>query len=177
MILSNGNDPKTARQLMETNAWDWLNETFDDPLLVNVLSGSSMKLELRKESLPLFTFMHCNSSYIESAWRLRGGGSLIAQSLINDIEAMGGKVVCNAEVVELKETNGCITEAICQDGRRYAADTFISDIHPCGGMFPGEGKSEDTARLPPSYDRAEQHLRHVHRLTGTETAEAALLQP
>lgn len=39
MILSNGNDPKTARQLMETNAWDWLNETFDDPLLVNVLSG------------------------------------------------------------------------------------------------------------------------------------------
>ena len=130
MILSNGNDPKTARQLMETNAWDWLNETFDDPLLVNVLSGSSMKLELRKESLPLFTFMHCNSSYIESAWRLRGSGSLIAQSLINDIEAMGGKVVCNAEVVELKETNGCITEAVCQDGRRYAADVFISDIHP-----------------------------------------------
>ena len=128
--LSRTNDPKTIRWMMETNAWEWLNETFSDPLLINVLSGSSMKLELRKESLPLFTFLHCNSSYIESSWRLRGNGSLISQSLVNDIESKGGKVVCNAEVVELKENNGRITEAVCKDGRTFTADVFISDIHP-----------------------------------------------
>lgn len=130
MRLSGSNDPKIARWMMETNAWDWLHETFSDPLLINVLSGSSMKLELRKESLPLFTFMHCNSSYIESSWRLRGNGSQISQSLIHDIESEGGKVVCNAEVVELKETDGRITEAVCKDGRTFTADVFISDIHP-----------------------------------------------
>jgi phytoene dehydrogenase-like protein len=78
----------------------------------------------------LFTFAHCNSSYIESSWRLRGDGSLIARSLIDDITAMGGQVVCNADVEELIESDGRITEAVCKDGRRFRADAFISDIHP-----------------------------------------------
>lgn len=123
-------DKAEARQLMATNAWDWLNDNFTDQLLVNVLSGASMKLELRKESLPLFTFLHINSSFVQSSWRLKGDGDQIASSLIADIRSMGGEVVCNAEVVELKEEGGSITEAVCKDGRRFRAGAFISDLHP-----------------------------------------------
>jgi len=45
-------------------AYSYLSEKFRDPLLVDVLSGASLKMELRKESLPLFTFVHGNSSFI-----------------------------------------------------------------------------------------------------------------
>ena len=40
--------------LFETSAYRYLTETFRDPLLINVLSGTLLKMELRRESLPLF---------------------------------------------------------------------------------------------------------------------------
>ena len=50
-------------RLVETSAWQYLNETFRNPLLVDVLSGTSLKMELRRDSLPLFTFLHGQSSF------------------------------------------------------------------------------------------------------------------
>ena len=117
-------------ELVETSAWRYLTETFHDPLLINVLSGTSLKMELRQESLPLFTFLHGNSSFIESSWRLRGDGSLIVNALAEGIVAQGGEIVCNAKVQDLSEHNGRLTCAVCSNGETYEGDMFISDIHP-----------------------------------------------
>ena len=84
-------------------AYSYLSEKFRDPLLVDVLSGASLKMELRKESLPLFTFVHGNSSFIESSWRLKGDSSLIVRSLADTIRSYGGEIICRSEVVELVE--------------------------------------------------------------------------
>ena len=54
-------DMPPAEQLGEINAYDYLTQTFSDPLLVNVLAGNALKMELRRESLPLFTFAHGQS--------------------------------------------------------------------------------------------------------------------
>ncbi|MCD8282286.1 MAG: FAD-dependent oxidoreductase, partial [Prevotella sp.] len=115
---------------MSASAWQYLNETFHDPLLIDVLSGTSLKTELRKESLPLFTFLHANSSYIESSWRLRGDSGQIVNTLATGILSQGGEIICNARVEELRERGGKITHAVCADGEQYAGDIFISDIHP-----------------------------------------------
>ena len=117
-------------RLMETNAYDYLTETFHDSLLINVLSGSALKMELRKPSLPLFTFAHGNSSFIQSSWRLRGEGNMIVQSLSEGIQANGGTILRGKEAQELVENDGKITAVKCQDGEVYEANTFISDIHP-----------------------------------------------
>lgn len=114
----------------ETNAWRYLQETFSDPMLVNVLSAASLNMELRKESLPLFTFIHGNKGFIESSWRLKGDGSMIVNSLINDICSQGGNIICNANVSELEAKDGRIVRAHCVNGETYEADIFISDIHP-----------------------------------------------
>ena len=119
-----------AYQLFGTSAYNFLNETFSDPLLMNVVSGASMKMELRKDSLPLFTFAHGNSSFIQSSWRLKGEGNLIVQTLADQIRANGGDIVCRAEVEELIEKNGQIVAARCSNGEVYEGQTFISDIHP-----------------------------------------------
>ncbi|WFE83813.1 phytoene desaturase family protein [Parabacteroides chongii] len=122
--------PSQFFNLFETSAYHYLTETFHDPLLINILSGTSLKMELRKESLPLFTFAHGNSSFIESSWRLKGDGSLIVNSLVNDIRKYGGKIICNTEVQELVEKNGKLVYAICSNGETYEGSIFISNVHP-----------------------------------------------
>ena len=114
----------------QVNAYDYLKSRFHDPLLINVLSGTALKMELRQESLPLFNFAHSMSSYIQSSWRLKGGGSQIVDALVKDIQAFGGEIVCHVEVKELKSQDGRIVAAKCPNGRTYEGDIFISDVHP-----------------------------------------------
>lgn len=117
-------------RFFETSAYQYLTETFHDPLLINVLCGTSLKMELRKESLPLFTFAHGNGSFIESSWRLKGDGSLIVNSLADGIRMHGGEIICNAEVQELVEKDGKLVHAVCSNGEIYEGTIFISNIHP-----------------------------------------------
>ena len=120
----------SMEEIGPVNAYNWMKSLFRDSLLINVLSGSAIKMELRRESLPLFTFAHGMSSYIGSSWRLRGGGHLIVNALVDDINRMGGKVVCHAEVNKLEEKDGRIVAARCSKGDVYEGDVFISDVHP-----------------------------------------------
>ena len=134
--------------LFAKSAYDYLTSTIDDPLLRNVISGTSMKLELNPQTLPLYIFAQINSSFIQSAWRLRGGGSLIADSLIKSIEANGGTVRMRAEVTRLVEEDGKIVAAeingnkknspgssvgsvsTADDAERIEADYYIANAHP-----------------------------------------------
>ena len=124
------NEPFASSPLFDQNAYHYLTETFRNPLLIQVLSGTSLKTELRRESLPLFSFLHGNSSFVESSWRLAGDSSLLVQALVDGIRANGGEVVCRARVTELVERGGKLAYAVCSNGERYEADLFISDIHP-----------------------------------------------
>ena len=59
----------SMEEIGPVNAYNWLKSLFHDSLLINVLAGSAIKMELRRESLPLFTFAHGMSSYIASSWK------------------------------------------------------------------------------------------------------------
>ena len=119
-----------VNDMQSAGAYEWLTKNFQDPLLVNIVSGNALKMELRRESLPLFTFAHGQSSYIQSSWRLKGDGNMIVRSLTDDINRHGGKLVCRAEEEELIEHDGRIVAARCRNGETYEADIFISDVHP-----------------------------------------------
>lgn len=114
----------------QVNAYDYLTSIIHHPLLVNVLSAAAMRMELRRESLPLFNFAHGLSSYIQSSWRLKGSGSLIVDSLVSDIKSAGGEVCCKMEVKELIEQGGSIVTARCTNGMQVEGSLFISDVHP-----------------------------------------------
>ena len=116
--------------LFSTSAYGFLNETFSDQLLLNALCGSSLKMELCKEKLPLYTFAQGNNSFIQSSWRLKGDGDLIVSHLVNSIRSMGGEIICNAGVEELIEKDGQVVAARCVNGETYEANLFISNAHP-----------------------------------------------
>ena len=127
----NGNERSAViNELMEVNAWDYLNSQFHNPLLIDVLSGQAIRMELRKESLPLYVFVMATGGFIESSWRLEAEGSLIAETLAKGIRERGGMTVCNAEVKALVEEDGRIVAAETEEGTAYRGQWFISDVHP-----------------------------------------------
>lgn len=118
------------QEIGEVAAYDYLTRTFSDPLLMNVLAGTALKMELRRESLPLFHFAHGLSSFVGSSWRLRGDGNSMVRALTDAIRAAGGTIVCQAEVEELVEREGRIVAARCANGEVYEGSQFVSDVHP-----------------------------------------------
>ena len=147
-FVKKNNENRFGTSLFSQSAYQYLTTAIDDPLLRQVLSGASLKMELHPQTLPLYIFAQINSSFIQSAWRLKGGGSQIAETLIRHIEANGGTVRMQSEVKRLIEENGKIAAAevetrsfkkdasgerrIAHSGtsERIEADYFIADIHP-----------------------------------------------
>lgn len=127
--------PNDMNGLFACPAYDFLNGNISDPLLRKVLSGSSLKLELDAEKLPLYVFAQINNSFIQSAWRLGGnGGAMISKSLADSITAMGGTILTNAAVVKIRtdgESEADAVEVII-DGEKTVmpADLVVSDAHP-----------------------------------------------
>ena len=119
-----------SQSLFARSAYDFLKATISDPLLRKVLSGTSLKMELKSDSLPLYVFSQINNSFIQSAWRLRGGGQQIADHLAADIRKMGGTVRTLASVEAIIERDGRAVGVRLQDGRIMEADAVIADVHP-----------------------------------------------
>lgn len=126
------NDPQEtmSARLMGQSAWNWLESTIANPVLRQVLSGTSLKLHLDKERLPLYIFAQINNSFLQSAWRLDGGGQQIAAHLTDEIRKMGGEVHTHARVTQLIENEGYINQVEINGEKRIDADWVISNAHP-----------------------------------------------
>lgn len=126
------NDPTELfnSEYFTQSAYEYLKSEIKDPLLIEILSGASLKMELDPEKLPLYIFAQVNSTFIQRSTRLRGGGMQIATTLAEKIKNLGGEIVINAKVSELIETEGKITKAILENGKEIEADYFISNAHP-----------------------------------------------
>ncbi|MBE6286905.1 MAG: NAD(P)/FAD-dependent oxidoreductase [Mediterranea massiliensis] len=123
-----------SSSLFARSAYEFLEETIKDPLLRKVLSGTSLKMELAADSLPLYTFAQINNSYLQSAWRLKGGGSQIADKLAEEISLMGGNIRKNALVTQLMEEGGKIVQVEINGEEIMEADWVISGIHPASTL-------------------------------------------
>lgn len=134
--------------LFERSAYQFLQETIDDPSLRNVLSGASLTMELCPEKLPLYNFAQINNSFIQSSWRLDGGGSLIADKLAADIRQMGGTILTKAEVTRMVEKDGQIVSVEYNQENQVQAKYIISDLHPALTL----------SLIPES-----QHIRKIYR--------------
>lgn len=123
-----------TQSLFAQSAYDYLKSIFDGEDIIDVISGTALKMELNAEKLPLYTFAQINSSFVQSAYRIRGGGMQIAETLRRQIEALGGKVRRNAEVTGVTADEGKIKAVVLKNGEEVEGELFISDIHPAVTM-------------------------------------------
>jgi all-trans-retinol 13,14-reductase len=128
--LDNQQPHHFTESLFASSAFEYLKSVSNNPLLLNVLSGASLKMELNAESLPLYTFAQINSSFVQSAYRLKGGGSQISDTLVNRIKTNGGTVLTRSEVTKLVEKDRNIIAVEINKTQSITADYIISDIHP-----------------------------------------------
>ena len=119
-----------SMEYFSQGAYKFLCDTISDPLLRQVLSGAALRLDSSADLLPLYEFAQINNSFIQSGWRLEGGGGTLVERLAEEIIRMGGKILTGRKVTELFESGGTVLEAICEDGESFEADIFISDAHP-----------------------------------------------
>lgn len=116
--------------LFGKSAYQFLTQSITDPVLQNVLSGTSPKLALDKQRLPLYTFAQINSSFIQSAYRIRGGGMQIALKLADNIRQLGGEIITDARVTGLKEEGGIISSVEIANHEPIETKYIISNAHP-----------------------------------------------
>ena len=122
-------DRVEMNDLLGRSAYEYLRSTIADPLLRQVLSGAFMRMELR-ESLPLYVFAQINDSFIQSAWKLEGGGDQIVHRIVDSIISMGGTVRTGAKVTSIKAVYGKVSEVEVNGSEALKADWVISDAHP-----------------------------------------------
>ena len=115
--------------LFSTSAWDYLTQNVENETLKNVLSGTSPKLPLT-EKLPLYHFAQINSSFIQSAYRIKGGGMQIAETLAAQIKQFGGEILTKAKVVASEEKDGALTALILSNGEKIETKNVVSNVHP-----------------------------------------------
>lgn len=119
-----------STSLFGVSAKAFLDETIKDQRLRDVLCGTSLKMELTPQ-LPLYTFAQINDSFLRGAYRLDGGGDLIADHLASDIEAMGGTILKSCNVTSIKVDNeGKVCGVGVNDNDILECKWVISDAHP-----------------------------------------------
>ncbi|MCQ2344286.1 MAG: NAD(P)/FAD-dependent oxidoreductase [Paludibacteraceae bacterium] len=117
-------------QLFSVSAHDWLCDTISDPLLRKVLSGTSLKMQLDADTTPLYVFAQINNSFIQSSWRLDGGGETLCNAFVQQLESFGCKVRTNARVTRIIDDSSKVTCVEVNGNERIEADIVISDLHP-----------------------------------------------
>jgi len=95
-----------------------------------VLAGTNILYAGAPNKSPLFVHALIVNHYIESSWKFLDGGSQIARYLAKEITNHGGKIITRVNVVKLKEEDRKIVYAEDENGERYYADTYISNVTP-----------------------------------------------
>jgi len=112
------------------NAHDEIAAVTTNEKLRNVLAGTNPLYAGVREKTPFYVHALVLNSYIESSWRLAGGGSRLATALQKVMVNHGGELVTSADVCRLTERNGAVQSVTAKDGRVWEAHHVISAIHP-----------------------------------------------
>lgn len=138
--IFNAFDSQSLNPLFERSASEYLESLFKDPLLKKVLCGASLRLEMTPQ-LPLYVFAQISNSFIQSSWRLPGGGGLIAGTLADRLVCEGGTVLTGMEATSIHVSGG-VADYVMAAGEEFEADIVVSDAHPAvtvGLVEPREG--------------------------------------
>lgn len=111
-----------------------VNEVIDsvvsNPVLRQVLVGILPLYAGEKDHTPFTTHALISDFYNQSAFRIVGGSSAIADSMAASIRSRGGRILIDHKVDKIECDESKATAVITSNDERFAADLVISSIHP-----------------------------------------------
>ncbi len=120
----------TIKHSMDIGVYEFIKTVTKNKSLQNILAGLNLLYAGEKESAPLYIHAVITKFFLQSAWRLAGGGNQVAKALKEVIEANGGELRTSAKVVKLFYDKDKITKLKLENGDFVEGTTFISSIHP-----------------------------------------------
>lgn len=101
-----------------------------DPRLRSLLAYLSPLCGGEAGFTPAYIFALINYLYISGHSRFEGPAEQLAEALVRRIGELGGEVLTNAEVSDIRMEGGRVQSLSTADGRVFETDVFISSIHP-----------------------------------------------
>ena len=138
-----------------------IDSVVENPLLRQVLAGIQILYAGEKDRTPFSSHALISDFYNQSAFRIVGGSSTIADSLAKTIYNLGGKVLTHSKVSKIECDSTRATAVITDSGECYAADLIVSAIHPTRTV-----DLIDSHLLRPAY---RNRLKNVRNTTGAFT--------
>ena len=120
----------TYAQYLTCSVNEVIDRLISDPALRQVLVGTLLLYAGEKDKTPFAVHALITDSYDQSAYRIVGGSSSVADALSNAIRNREGKVLVRQQVVGIDCDETKATAVITANGERFPADLVISDIHP-----------------------------------------------
>lgn len=122
-----------ANEKAAVSGWeltDTLRRITNNTRLQNVLAGNNMLYAGVPGRTPFYLHALATESYIHSSHKVLPGSSQISKFLWQELQAHGGDILRNTEVLKLAEENGVLTYAVISTGERIYGRQFIANIHP-----------------------------------------------
>ena len=116
--------------------------------LRGVLSVASSWMGLSEHECPVFYHHLALTSYLMSAWRLRGGGSDLAEAFTSRLQGLGGSLICNDRAVAILAEGRDVAGVRLASGRELRVNRVVAAIHPKAvlAMLPEEAVQPRHAR-------------------------------
>jgi all-trans-retinol 13,14-reductase len=111
-------------------AKDVIEECVKDEKLRLILAANNLLYAGSGDKSPFYIHALIVNSYIESSYRIIGGGAQISKYLSKEIKALGGEIHRNQEVVALHKEGKKIESVKLKSGFEIKGNTLISNIHP-----------------------------------------------
>lgn len=145
--------PSTGQFGLFTNSDDFMlpadmfiSKYISDRKLRSILAYMNPLYGGRANQTPAYVHAIISTLYINGASRFVGGSSHFAHLLAEVITKNGGDVIPNDGVEWVEVNNKMVDYVRTLKGKQYAADYYISAIHPCS-LF----KLTDTKSFPKAY--------------------------
>ncbi|MFA8451728.1 MAG: phytoene desaturase family protein [Bacteroidales bacterium] len=112
------------------NAKDEIEKKIKDPVLRNVIGGNNPLYSGVGEKTPFYIHALITDSFIQSAYKIKGGGSQLIKALKESFVNHGGEIFTNSQVEVAYEEDKKLTYVETTDNKKFYAKEFISCIHP-----------------------------------------------
>ncbi len=118
-------------EALSDNLYDFLQEITSNNLLIQVLSGLNSLYAGTPENTSLYIHSLINNYYIQSAYRVKGGGSKISEAFEGELIKNNAKILLRQKVVKFNyNEKGEITSVKTNRDEVFYAKNFISNLHP-----------------------------------------------
>ncbi|KYP16347.1 all-trans-retinol 13,14-reductase, partial [Flavihumibacter sp. CACIAM 22H1] len=128
--LRTGEGMQEKLGIMEMDTLGFLEQLTANRRLQEVLAGNNFLYAGEANKTPFYVHALVVNSYLESAWKMKDGGSQITRHLVKLIRAQGGELFNHTEVVKLEGNEEGLTAALTSKGQRFSGRSFISNLHP-----------------------------------------------